>query len=217
MHNIKSRVDLANRIAYHFETLATKRTALLVIDMQVGFMRPGYMPIDVGFDIADNINHLAAGMRKAGGMVVFTRHSFSDTGPAAIPQWQYASPAVKHMAQMLVPGHPAHEVDPTMDVQPSDIVINKYRYSALADDSSTLLQILRERDIESVIVTGMVTNACCESTARDAFFKGFKVFFIEDANGAVNDDEHNATLTSMLMAFADVRPTSEMLALIEKQ
>ena len=65
------------------------------------------------------------------------------------------------------------------------------------------LGTVQAEGIDTMIVTGTATNVCCESTARDAFMMGYRVFFLEDANAALNDAEHNATLTSMARGFAD--------------
>lgn len=214
MHQIKDRRALGDRVAYQFGRIDPKRTAHLVIDMQTGFLRPGYMPLPGGLDLVDNINRLSGALRRAGGLVVYTRHTITEHGPEAIPDWQRESVGVAAMAKIFQPGLPGHAVDMAMNVQTTDIVIDKYRYSALARHSSSLPEILCEKRIESVIITGLATNACCESTARDAFFNGFRTFFIDDATATHSDEEHNATLTTLAIAFADVRSTDEMMAII---
>ena len=77
------------------------------------------------------------------------------------------------------------------------------------------MRLLRERDIDTVIITGTLTNCCCESTARDAHQLGFRVIFVEDANAALSDDDHNATLNSLAPLFADVVKSEEVLHLLE--
>ncbi|VVE29481.1 Isochorismatase family protein YecD [Pandoraea cepalis] len=67
-----------------------------------------------------------------------------------------------------------------------------------------------------MIVTGTVTNVCCESTARDAMMLDYKVHFVADANAARTDDEHNATLCNRVLWFADVRTSGELLALVNE-
>ncbi len=63
-----------------------------------------------------------------------------------------------------------------------------------------------------MIITGTVTNVCCESTARDAMMMNYKVVFVSDGNAAFTDAEHNATLGNMAMLFADVMTTDEVAA-----
>jgi ureidoacrylate peracid hydrolase len=215
MHKIESRADIASRIAYRFNSVNPTSTALLVIDMQAGFLREGFTyMLEGALDIVASINILATKLRKAGGLVVFNRHTVTTETERAIPSWQLESPIVNSLAAEFPAGSEAHAVDEAMDVAVTDIVIDKYRYSALSEHSSDLPNILRTRSIDTVTVTGVATNFCCESTARDAFMMGLRTFFIEDATGAANNKEHNATLANMAMAFADVRSTPDMAALL---
>jgi ureidoacrylate peracid hydrolase len=214
MHRIKDRSLLGSRVAYRFDRIDPQRTAHLVIDMQTGFLRPGYMPLRGGLDLVDNINRLSRALRRAGGRVIYTRHTITDQGPAAIPDWQREAASVAAMAKIFSPTLPGHAVDVAMELEPADVCIDKHRYSALAKNASLLPELLAKLRVENVIITGLATNACCESTARDAFFLGYKTFFIEDATATHSDEEHNAALTTLAVAFADVRSTAAMLAII---
>ena len=68
----------------------------------------------------------------------------------------------------------------------------------------------------ALIVVGTATNVCCESTARDAMMLNYKIFFVSDANACRTDEEHNATLAILLVMFADVRSTDEMVNLLQR-
>lgn len=68
--------------------------------------------------------------------------------------------------------------------------------------------------MDTVLVTGTLTNICCESTARDASTLGLRVIMVADANAARRDQDHNATLYNVYRSFGDVRPTDEVLDLI---
>jgi ureidoacrylate peracid hydrolase len=74
---------------------------------------------------------------------------------------------------------------------------------------------LKARGIDTLIISGTLTNCCCESTARDALQMGYNVIFLTDANATLSDEEHNATLISMTSIFADVMDTKRLLGLIE--
>ncbi|WP_411135801.1 isochorismatase family protein [Streptomyces sp. C10] len=74
-----------------------------------------------------------------------------------------------------------------------------------------------ERGIDTVLITGTVTNVCCESSARDACTLGYRVIMIADANATGRDCDHNATLRTVYRSFGDVRPTAEVLAMITGQ
>jgi ureidoacrylate peracid hydrolase len=73
---------------------------------------------------------------------------------------------------------------------------------------------LKARGIDTLIITGTLTNCCCESTARDALQMGYGVIFVSDGNATITDEEHNATLLSMSAIFADVMDTERLVALI---
>ena len=65
-----------------------------------------------------------------------------------------------------------------------------------------------------MLITGTVTNICCESSARDAHAAGFRVVMAADANAARRDQDHNAALHNIYRSFGDVRPTDEILELL---
>jgi nicotinamidase-related amidase len=65
-----------------------------------------------------------------------------------------------------------------------------------------------------VVITGTLTNLCCESTAREANMAGYKVIVVSDATATVTDAEHNAALLNLRLNFADVRRTREVLSMI---
>jgi len=198
-----------------FDGLDPARTALIVVDLQVGFVEEGYPGYGPHVrDILPNVNRLAAALRAAGGLVVHTRHTTLDDPVRGPPPWQKNRPDMQAYFASLEPGAPGHALHPALDVAGEDVVIDKVRYSAFLPISSPLDEILRTRNIDTVIITGTVTNICCESSARDAEMMGYRVFFVADATAAISDDQHNATLAIMTMVFADVRLTDDMIALI---
>lgn len=206
---------LAERRMYEFPDISPKTTALLVIDMQVVFVEEGQPGTGAySSSIVPNINRLAKTVRDTGGLVVYTRHTVADEGAKAIPDWQREAPMMAGLAPFFRDGVREHDVDGSMDRQPGDIVLNKYRLSAFTYNSSSLQQELQTRGIDTVIITGVVTNACCETTARDAFMLGYKTFFVRDGTAAYSDEEHNAALLNLSTIFADVRSTDEIALLI---
>jgi ureidoacrylate peracid hydrolase len=101
---------------------------------------------------------------------------------------------------------------PQLDVQPSDWIVDKTRFSAFVPGACNLDERLRSAGIDTLIITGTLTNCCCESTARDAMQRNYRVIFVSDGNGALTDAEHNATLVNMVTLFADVMTTDEVVA-----
>jgi ureidoacrylate peracid hydrolase len=199
-----------------FDAVDPARTALIVVDLQVGFVEPGY-PASCAHavDVAPQVNRLAQALRRAGGIVAFTRHTTFKDPQRAPPAWQLAKPQFAAYFASLEPDAPGHALHSSLDVQAGDLVLDKTHYSAFLPNSSTLDADLRGRGVDTVIVTGTVTNICCESSARDAEMMGYKVFFVADANAAPSDEAHNAALATLGMVFADIRFTDEMVALIE--
>jgi ureidoacrylate peracid hydrolase len=191
------------------------RTALIVIDLQVGFIDEGYPAYGPhAIDIVPNVNRLVAAFRDAGARIVFTRHTVVDEAPHAPPKWQLDDELLATALASLRPDAPGHPVHPSLDVAPGDRVIDKYRYSAFLPISSPLDAELREAGIDTVVITGTVTNVCCESSARDAHMLNYDVIFVADATAALSDAAHNATLADMAAYFADVKTTDQVLARI---
>ena len=90
----------------------------------------------------------------------------------------------------------------------------KRRFGAFVAGSSDLHARLQERGIDTLIISGTVTQVCCDSTARDAMMMNYKVFFITDACAALTDAEHAGTLSAMAHTVCDVRDTQSVLGLI---
>jgi ureidoacrylate peracid hydrolase len=113
-------------------------------------------------------------------------------------------------------GTKGHELWPGLDAKPEDMVVGKDRYSAFLPGSSRLPEILRGHGIDTVIVTGTVTNVCCESTARDAMMSNFKTVMVTDANAAHTDEEHNASLIAFYLSFGDIASTDQLVAWLKR-
>lgn len=199
------------RALFHFENIDLARTALLVIDLQTGF----FDPPDAADAIIPRVNHLAKRVRAAGGMIAYVRHTGSDDPVLSVPSWQKEIPALASLDRRMRPGQPGYQLDSRLGVRPEDLIVDKYRYSAFIAGSSKLDEQLRDRSIDTVIITGAFTNFCCESTARDALMLGYRVIFVGDATLARTQPEHDMALIGLQLAFADVRTTEETLALID--
>jgi len=114
------------------------------------------------------------------------------------------------------PGSHHFALRPQLDVQPSDWIVDKTRFSAFVPGACDLHERLRSAGIDTLIITGTLTNCCCESTARDAMQLNYKVIFVSDSNAALTDVEHNATLNNMCALFADVMSTEEVVAALQR-
>lgn len=155
--------------------------AVLILDMQVGLMHGPDKPWR-GDALVDTLNHLMSVARKAGAPIFIARH----IGPVGSP---------------IEPGSPLTEVIPTLALQGGEIVFEKTRPNAFAQ--TDLADQLRQLDCKGVVITGMKTQYCVDSTVRAARDKGFDAVLI--ANGHTCSDtpllkaeaivaHHNATL-----------------------
>jgi ureidoacrylate peracid hydrolase len=223
-HEIAIDPAVAGRRPLDFSDLDPQRTALLVIDMQAFFVDwPGGMANPYAAGIIDNCNRLSAALRAAGGKVIFTLHASHDEPPWRVPDWQEKGSAVlKALNTRLRPGNPEFALHEALQVEPGDAMIVKHRPSAFhplsySGDAPTLKALLEAEGIDTLLITGTLTNGCCESTARDAWQHGYKLLFVQDANAALTDAEHNATLTSMAGFFAHVLPTARLVEILARQ
>ncbi len=220
MHRLdirQSTIDSVLRRAgkrHPFDTIDPRKSALVVIDMQNHFVAPGFMAeTPMAREIAPDINRLAAGVRAMGGHVVWVQNVTTGTWES----WstyhgclQTPDRAKRRFASME-DGAEGHALWPALDVKPDDARMNKTRYSAFIQGSSDIERHLRARGIDTVLVTGVATQVCCESTARDACMLNFRTLMIHDALATDNDDLHNASLNAFNLNFGDVQGVDEAL------
>ena len=121
-----------------------------------------------------------------------------------------------HRFESLAPGSKGYEIWADLDVKPVDLKVEKTRYSAFIQGSSNLEATLRARGIDTVLITGTVTNVCCESTARDAMMRNFRTIMVTDGNAATSDELHNASLSAFYLKFGDIMPTDMIIASLTK-
>jgi ureidoacrylate peracid hydrolase len=197
------------------ERLDPRRTALVVVDMQNAWLEPGAAcEIPEARSIVANVNRLARATRAAGGIVAWTQHSWVSWPhfyeSFGTPDWRD-----RVMAASAVGSH-GHAIGAAMDVAADDLRVNKTRPSAFIQGSSDLEARLRSRGIDTLIITGTLTNACCESSARDAVALDFRVVFVADATATRTDEEHNAALINVMQYVADLRVTDEVVDLLAR-
>ena len=110
---------------------------------------------------------------------------------------------------MCLEGSPESEVHKSIAPLPEEKMIFKHRYSAFYNtDLETVLRCLK---IEDLVITGIMTNLCCESTARDAYFRDYRVFFMADGTGSINEEMHQASLLNLSFGFAYVTGCGEII------
>jgi ureidoacrylate peracid hydrolase len=188
----------------------------VVVDLQNGFVEPG-APVEVvtARGIVPNVNRITKAVREAGGIIAYLRF-ITDAG--ALASWTAFYDAMFNRARRdemhaaFSPDSHHFALWPDLDVQPSDWIVDKTRFSAFVPGTCDLHERLRSARIDTLIITGTLTNCCCESTARDAMQRDYRVIFVSDGNATLTDAEHNATLVNMVTLFADVMTTDEVIA-----
>ncbi|MGW1288231.1 isochorismatase family protein [Streptomyces sp. NPDC001118] len=192
-----------------YESLVPAHTALIVVDMVSFFVEAN--PYARG--IVRNIGRIAEGLRAAGGLVAWVLPA--NQAPLGSVSGEFYGPTVSEtFATTGGDGPLRSRLWHAFDVRPKDLVVEKTAYSAFFPGRSPLPGLLAERGIDTVLITGTLTNVCCESSARDAATTGLRVLMIADANAARRDQDHNAALHTIYRSFGDVRTTDETLGLI---
>lgn len=201
-----------------FDRIDARRAAFVVVDMQNAFVAEGApMEVPMARAIVPHINRIATELRNAGGEVVWIVTTLAPEGPNAWPIYyeHFFRPERRPVHQAaLAEGSALHRLYAALDVQPGDRLLSKNRFSAFIQGASELEAQLRANGREMILIGGTLTNTCCESTARDAMMRGFKVIMVSDANAAPSDQDHLAGLWTVYQSFGDVRTTEEACAMI---
>ena len=193
-------------------------TALVVVDMQIYFMEEGQLgAAPIAREIVPNVNRLARAVRDAGGIVVWIQNL---AGHETLKSWSVAHERFtedkrKVRLEGMRRDSRAFRLWPTLDVRAEDHRVVKRRYSAFIQGSSDIENVLRDNGIETIIVTGVATNVCCESTARDAMMLNYRSLMVSDGCATMTDAEHAATLGNFYLFFGDVQTTDELVARLE--
>ncbi|MHC2576624.1 ureidoacrylate peracid hydrolase [Bradyrhizobium diazoefficiens] len=197
-----------------FEMISAARTAHVIVDLQNGFVEPG-APVEVPSArlIMPNVNRIIREVRQSGGLNIFLRftHDPGEAMPWIIPGTLRPGPKGELVRKAFARGTDYWQLAGDLDVGADDLILDKTRYSAFIPGTCKLQSVLEERNLDTVIISGVLTNCCCESTARDAMQLNYKVVFVEDANAALTDDAHNGTLDNLAALFADVVSTGELI------
>ncbi len=183
--------------------LNVQKSALLVIDMQNFFLDENSPTFTCGgLAILPNASSLIAAFRQLNLPVIFTRHvhnpNRSDLG---IMGWWWQGACFENT--------PESEIHASIAPLKSEKQVFKHRYSAFYN--TDLETVLRCMHVEDVVICGIMTNMCCESTARDAYFRDLRVFFLADATGSICEEMHVATLLNLAFGFARIATTGEIL------
>lgn len=191
-------------LPYPFEYEAG-RAALLVIDMQNDFCAPGGFGERLGNDIAParRIIPAIAGVleaaREAGLLVIHTREGhlpdLSDCPPAKLERSRKQGAGIGDpgpMGRILIRGERGHDIVAELAPVAGEPVVDKPGKGAFY--ATDLERMLREREIEHLILTGVTTHVCVHTTLREANDRGYRCLVLEDATAAFDPADHEAAL-----------------------
>jgi nicotinamidase-related amidase len=200
-----------------------EKPALVIVDMQNDFVREG-APMEVP-DARETIpqhQRLISFFRAAGFPIIYTRF-LAGPGRTLVYEW---SPELEPPTLACQRGHLRYyaDVGKTLDCadvieeiypEPGDYIVDKYGYGAFYN--TNLDDILHSLGVESIVVTGTVTQICVEETARGAFHHGYKTTVVSDAVSSYLPDLHAATLKNLARKFGWVSTTDEVLQALSER
>jgi nicotinamidase-related amidase len=175
-------------------------TALLVVDMQGYFLDPSshaYLP--GAAHIIPGLASLSKVFSEHGLPVVFTRHLNTDEDAGSLGTW---------WSDLIRADDPLSEITGELDTT-LGIVLEKHQYDAF--HGTELENVLRDRDVKRIVVTGVATHLCCETTARAAFVRGFEVTFPVDGTATYDEHHHLATLLNLSHGFATATRVQDLI------
>jgi len=197
-----------------FGKISAARTAHVIVDLQNGFVERG-APVEVPAAqlIMPNVNRIIREVRRSGGLNVFLRftHDPDEAMPWTVPGTLRPGPEGELVRKAFARGTDYWQLSSDLDVGADDLILDKTRYSAFIPGTCELPTVLRKRNLDTVVISGVLSNCCCESTVGDAMQLNYKVVFVENANAALTDAAHNGTLDNMAALFADVVSTGELV------
>jgi ureidoacrylate peracid hydrolase len=214
------------------EKIDPSRAALIVIDVQNDFCAIGGMMSNEGFDVseaqkmAERLPTLIAAARAAGVLVVFVRNIYSTQAafaPAGVnrPPNMYLSDSwLEQAARTRKGSYTRREVctEGSWEADfygkvlplPGEPIVTKHRYSAF--HNTDLDSILRSHGIRTIVLTGVATNVCVETTAREGFVRDYYVVFTADGTATYSTEDHKATLRNIDRFFGEVTTIDDLMA-----
>lgn len=193
------------------------KMALINVDMQNAFVEGTPLSAPNGLALLEPVNRLADACRAAGVTVIHTLHVTRADGSNLGTMGELIEPV---RAGYIKEGSETAKLHSGVKVGPKDILLYKPRYGSFT--GTDLDQVLRSNGIDTIMVTGICTNICCETTAREAGMRDYHVFFLSDGTETFpigdlsSEDIKKATLATIGLAFAKVVSVDEMIGMIRR-
>jgi ureidoacrylate peracid hydrolase len=220
-HGEESRIDMERHALNTLEEKVDPRwSAVVVVDMQNDFVSPGGAWDATGEDISmpqevlPRIIKLIAGARERRVPIIFVRSVYTTDDN------RYLSDVFLHQQErrarrrfsevpVCVEGSWGWQLAPGLEVDPQDTIIVKHRYSAF--HSTDLHLRLRSQGTRSILLVGVGTAVCVESTARDGFFLDYYNVIVSDCCGAYDREAHQQAIKRLDLHYGHVARYDEVL------
>ncbi|UCH90012.1 MAG: isochorismatase family protein [Thermoplasmata archaeon] len=202
------QLELKNLVRHSdLEAGDLRSSALMVIDIQKFFIEESsHACLPSAKMIIPNLNRLITAYTTRSLPVIFTRY--------AVAEGEDQGVMARWWRDIIKEGTDPAELYPELVVPENSPVIRKPTYDSF--HNTDLKKILAEKNISTVVITGVMTHLCCETTARAAFVNGFYVYFVIDGNATMNEELHMASLKTLSDGFAVPCTTSELLEALNK-
>jgi len=193
-------------------TVVPERAALINVDMQNLFVQGDWPAAPDGLAVLDRINRLTAVCRQAGILVIHASHILRPDGSNMGVLGEVVPPV---RDGIINKGSESAALHKDLIVEPDDVLLEKPRFGAF--HGTDLELILRTRGIDTIIISGIATNVCCETTAREAMVRDFRVLFLSDGTAASGmgsataAELQKATLATLGTVFAQVLTVDEVI------
>jgi nicotinamidase-related amidase len=188
--------------------IAPERTALLAMDFQNGIV-----PLASDADaLVERVKGAIADVRAAGGTIGYVRVAFTEDDWAAIPETNKSFTAVA-AAKMLHHEDPTTQIDGRMAPEEGDIVVRKIRYGS--GSTTDLHQQLKDRGIDTLVLSGISTSGVVLSTLMDAADRDYRVFVLTDGVADADPETHRVLVDKVFPSRAHLIDTARLRELLK--
>jgi len=209
-----NRAELFDRVL----RLEPGRTALLVVDMQRGFVDPGHaLEVPAARDIVPAIRSLLAAFRDRRLPIAFSEFVYAPSIPLLVgelhpehrPAWPGDVPGFGRPSSSCLDGDASAETVPALAPEAGEIVIRKHWYDAFA--GTPLDGALRARGVTSLVLAGTMTDICVLATVVGAFNREYRIAVVEDGTATLSSEIQRATLDIVRRAYGRVVSSKEIV------
>lgn len=198
-------------------------TALLVIDMQKGFLEEGAaLQVPGGKALIPTINNVISAMRRLGAPVIFTQFVYDPQVPSILGELhpEHKPPRPNQPTGLGYPsgccllGDESVEIHPDLQRESSDYLLVKSGYDSFYQ--TPLDDFLRLKGIHTLILTGVLTDVCVWHTVSGAVHRNYRVAVLRDAVAALSSETHRSALNSIGWSVGRVLSSSQAIAELEE-